>query len=191
MEGLLAIGQFAFAFVVAICTTWYAIETVRLRRLQVDPQVLVRLQKIQPGTGIACVVIENAGQGMAYNIQFDVPTKVRGLFEATENSEVGTMLAGYSALAPGEQRAFVWGYYQEIAELTSQLTVPFEFSISYECTPGGRKKSDLCRFHTDLDHSLRMPPGIDRLYDARLKGIEEGLAALTRAVKDLPSAETE
>ncbi|MEX0732781.1 MAG: hypothetical protein WED00_00685 [Aquisalimonadaceae bacterium] len=109
-----ALGTLALAIITGI----YVHLTRRLVQMQSDPCIVVftRHDLAQPSSIL--VVIKNIGHSLARDITFDlderIPEFVAGVTEkdAKYTGKVlsdGPLITGIPALAPGEERAFMWG----------------------------------------------------------------------------------
>ena len=141
----------AFTGVVALSTVAYAVltwrlvsETRRLREVQTEPRVSVRLElaeRVEHG-GLE-LVIRNEGQGPAQNIRFNFqgdPTYFIGYGQRQPIDQVPIIKNGLPYLGPGQSFRFLLGWlFGEAFERANQE--PWIFHIGYE-NQGGRSKED-------------------------------------------------
>lgn len=124
---ILASGEFNWNAVGAISTAvssifamWLLVETIRLRRVSTDPEIVVRVEHDRERATLLTIVIENIGRGVARNVRFElsrpIPRFAPGLsLDEVEGKfapmEQGPLIHGIPLLAPGSRRVLDWGQY--------------------------------------------------------------------------------
>ena len=139
-----------FTGVVALSTVAYALltwrlvsETRRLREVQTEPRVSVRLELAERvGHGGMELVIRNEGQGPAQNIQFNFqgdPTYFLKHGQQHPIDQIPVIKNGLLYLGPGETFRFLLGWL--IGEAFERaIREPWTFQIAYENVASKLKK---------------------------------------------------
>ena len=141
-----------FTGVVAISTVAYALltwrlvsETRRLREVQTEPRVSMRLElATHVGHGGIELVIRNEGQGPAQNIRFNFQGDPTYFIDHGQDQPVDQITAiknGLPYLGPGQDFRILMGWlYGEAFERASQQ--PWLFHVAYENSLGKLQSSD-------------------------------------------------
>lgn len=125
--GLLALQAETWTIVGALASVAYTgltlflvAETVRLRRVQTDPCVIVRVFHDPERSTLFCMAIENIGNGIAENVTFKlsrpIPSHAFGMESATsvpsqEMMKDGPLVRGIRFLPPRDRRVILWGQF--------------------------------------------------------------------------------
>lgn len=116
-----------FSALVALSTVVYAvltailvIETRRLRKAQSQPHVSVRVESTPGAFGFTDLVVENVGQGSAYEVRFTLEQDLQ-LEPKRKASDIGFLHHGISYLAPGQRLS---SYFYQIMGLNEQIVDP-------------------------------------------------------------------
>ena len=140
----------AFTFVVAGSTVAYVIltwklvtETRRMREVQTEPKVSVRLELAEHvSNGGMELVIANEGQGPAQNIKFDFegdPTYFIDHGQSQPMDQVPVIRNGLPYLGPGQQFRFLLGWlFGDDFERANQN--PWSFHVGYENLSGDSQR---------------------------------------------------
>jgi hypothetical protein len=98
-----------FAFVVAISTLVYAIltsmlvsETRKMRKMQTEPNISIRIESNERAIKYVDIIVENIGAGPAFNIKFFLKNDLK-LFANDKLSEIGFIKNGLKYLAPKQK----------------------------------------------------------------------------------------
>jgi hypothetical protein len=120
----------AAAIVYTFLTVWLSWETRQARLAQSVPNVVVRVVHDRDRETVLCIVIENIGHGVAFDVKFilsrDIPQIANGIAiaDATESPKEfvkmtkGPLISGIPLLCPGDRRVITWG---QFGGLTSVL----------------------------------------------------------------------
>ena len=125
-----------FTAVVAIATVFYVRltsnlvnETIELRKAQTQPQLSVSILPRDPEVWIVDMIIENVGNGAAYNIQINPSSN----FEMRENREfinIGFIKNDYKYFAPHQRLKFFFTNLVDKKE--EKENVKFDIKVKYE-----------------------------------------------------------
>lgn len=126
-----------FTFFVALSTVGYAIltrrltfETIKMRKAQTDPKVVIYLKQNSASNSFLDVVIENIGTGQAYDIKVTVINEL----QIKDNngvmlSSLGFVKHGVSQLAPSQSiKAWYFsflGIYEEVIDKEIELEITY------------------------------------------------------------------
>ncbi|KGK98964.1 hypothetical protein LI82_02675 [Methanococcoides methylutens] len=126
-----------FSFVVAASTVVYAILTWRLvsetrktREAQIKPHVSVSFEQSNASgsPGLLDMVMENLGEGPAYDLQFEVTPDFE--MDTVKLSEVGFIKNGLRYLGPSQKiRFFLTSLYENYEQKKDN---PFEIIVTYK-----------------------------------------------------------
>lgn len=102
-----------FSAVVAVATVFYALltralvnETRRMREAQTEPQITVRVESSETYINIVLIVIENIGNGPAYDLKLTSTPNFTG-FKGRPLSEFGPFKHGVRFMAPRQKIATI------------------------------------------------------------------------------------
>lgn len=129
-----------FSGIVAISTVVYAIltgklvgETKRMREVQTEPKVWIRIQPREEWINLVDFIIHNIGLGPAYNIRFEISPD----FEYTQGkflSELNLIKNGLKFLAPNQKLQF---FLTSMVEDFKQKTeTPFAVKVKFQNSVG-------------------------------------------------------
>jgi hypothetical protein len=175
--------QLIFSAVVTVATVVYAIltwrlvkETIRMRMIQTEPEVMVTAQLSELSFAWINLVIENIGSGPARNVRLTATPDFRYTAQKFL-SESGPFKNGLTYLAPRQQiRILVFpenGW-------PATTEVPLEITVVYETAQGQRTK----RLYS-LDISGLADTKPFSVYT--LKDLARQLENIERQLRDLPS----
>ena len=123
-ELITAIGT----LILAIGTLILALETRRMREVQTEPEVYVNLQPHEEDIKFIDIIIGNAGQGTAFNVQFEIKPD----FEYEDGkylSELSYIKKGLPYLAPNQiLKSFLINLWRKDFD---KYNKPFEIIIKY------------------------------------------------------------
>jgi hypothetical protein len=171
-----------FTAVVALATVAYVVltrqlvnETIELRKNQTSPQLSISILPRNPEVWIIDMIIENVGNGAAYNIQIK-PTKSFEMRDNREFNNVGFIKNGYNYFAPHQKIKFF--FTDLVHKKEEKENVNFDLNVSYEDYSGNKYKST---FKINLSEFYGIPRlGNPPIYDIAetLKKIEKMLERL-------------
>lgn len=107
-------------------------ETVRLRRLESDPDIGIYLEKHTDSTWVIDMIIKNVGRGPAYDVRFQADSN-QELWSGYKLSEVWLIQNGLDYMAPGQTIRMTLGGFVELTKDPIQLVVNYR---------GGEKTSE-------------------------------------------------
>ncbi len=128
-ELITAIGT----LILAIGTLILALETRRMREIQTEPEVYVNFQPHEEDTHFIDIIIGNAGQGTAFDVQFEIKPD----FEYEDGkylSKLSYMEKGIPYLAPKQIiKSFLMNLWRKDFD---RYNKPFEIIIKYKNMKG-------------------------------------------------------
>lgn len=129
-----------FSFIVALSTVCYAIltwrlvtETKRLREVQTEPKVSIRMESEEYSIGFIALFIKNEGQGPAYDVKFsyqflEKESSSKNIIDDFEKLKF--LKRGFDYLSPGQEvKSFFTSTYQAGDNL---FKTKIEVDISYK-----------------------------------------------------------
>jgi uncharacterized OsmC-like protein len=79
MSDWLTVGSFWVATAAALASCFAVVISYLAMRSQVDPDVIVYVKHDETRRTILCIVIENVGRGVAYDLEFALSTPIPAL----------------------------------------------------------------------------------------------------------------
>lgn len=141
---------FLYTIVALAAVASTAVNYFLLRR-QSEPRVVVYTKHDKDRPTLLLLVIENVGNGMAYDVEFDlsrkIPERATGLTPTGEEKDFepmteGPLMEGIPVLAPGEDRIMNWGQYGGLMDALGGKSVKvvsrFKSKGPYLCGPKER-----------------------------------------------------
>lgn len=143
------------ALVVAAATVFYALlthrlveETRRMREVQTEPALALRLEPSEHGVNFVNLVVENVGQGPARNIRFKAAPDFRR-FRNQHVSDWGIFRHGLNYMAPGQKiTLFLTSVLDDVHKGREMRELNFDVEVSFE-TPAGRVSREVFPLHFD------------------------------------------
>jgi len=171
-----------FTAIVAISTVAYVRltrklvnETIELRKIQTRPQLSISILSRDPEVWIVDMIIENVGNGAAYNIQINPSSN----FEMRDNREfnnIGFVKNGYKYFAPHQKLKFFFTNLTDKRE--EKENINFDIYVTYEDYSG---KEYPLTYKVNLSEFYGIPRyGNPPIYDIAdsLKKIEDSISKL-------------
>ena len=182
-------GAVSVSTVIYACLTWKLVtETRRLREVQTEPRVSVRLElATNVGHGGIELVIRNEGQGPAQNIQFKFqgnPTYFIDHGQEQPIDQIPVIKNGLPYLGPGQHFRILMGWlYGESFERASQQ--PWLFRVDYENSLGKLQNGSYALDFSQFSGLIvgGGPPLVK--IEKHLEAIQKDLSHLTTGFKKL------
>lgn len=135
-----ALGSLAVLVWYTVCTQRMVHETQRMRRAQMTPCVVVYPARHPEYSSMMDLVIENAGQGPAFDIKFTLAESARrlgfGSGIALGDLDDTPFGHGVPVLPPGGKRTVPWGRGESLRGFLSDLASTPEITATYLAADG-------------------------------------------------------
>jgi hypothetical protein len=125
-----------FTFIVTFATVFYAIitaklfsETKKMREAQTEPNIFLTIQSKNEDFFLKDMVIQNIGQGAAYNIKFELDSDFEFL-KGRFLSKLNLIKNGLKYLAPNQKISFFIGSIPNLIQ--RKINTIFSIKIKYE-----------------------------------------------------------
>lgn len=130
--------QLFFTGVVALATLVYAYltyvlvkETIRLRQIQTEPEIIVYLQPIEDSPSFLEIIVRNIGGGTAYNLKWSFDLEAKLIKEKnTRLDKQKFFIEGMDYFAPGQIYRSIFGVTTELYE--KPIPSALLLKVSYE-----------------------------------------------------------
>jgi len=144
-----------FTAVVAIATVFYVRltrklvnETMELRKAQIQPQLFISILPRDPEVWIVDMIIENVGNGAAYNVKMN-PSKNFEMRSEREFNNIGFIKNGYNYFAPHQRLKF---FFTNLVDNKKQkedvkFTIDLSYQDQYGKTYSSEHRVDLSEFY--------------------------------------------
>jgi hypothetical protein len=135
--------------VYAVLTAILVMETRRLRKGQSQPHVSVRIESSPGAFGFTDLVVENVGQGSAYDVRFSLEHDLQ-LEPRRKASDIGFLRHGVSYLAPRQRLS---SYFFQLIGLNDKVAGPDRPRLALTVAYRDAAKNDFTeRFELDFAH---------------------------------------
>jgi len=157
--------------------TWRMVkETKRMREIQSEPNISIYFKSKEEYIGLIDLIIENIGQGPAFNIKLVVNPDFK--YSNQKNiSELNLFKNGMHHLAPGQQIKF---FLNSLAAMMAKGCMNFDVIVNYENFASKKFKRT---FNIDLSEIM----GLRRVGDPPLKRISDQLEKINEVMEKMIS----
>lgn len=187
------VGVIATALL-AICAIFTTGVNYYLLRGHFDPYVVVYTRHDNDRPTILELVIENLGDGAAYDVSFnwegELPQTAYGISPTGEDRDFepmteGPLVSGIPLLAPGERRVMNWGQYGGLADALEgdrvQVTSEYESRGPHVWDPSEHSVESVLEVQSFEATNAASSPEHDQV-DA-LEGIEDHLGTIAKVAE--------
>lgn len=141
------VGMFWGTVLLVLASTGTVGVTYLLLRTQADPQVIVYTKHDPLRPTVLLIVIENVGNGVAYNVKFQLAKPIVkeawGVEQPSSDPlrvmSEGPLASGIPILAPKERRVLTWGQYGGLSSVLGvggvNITCTFESRRAFPWDP--------------------------------------------------------
>lgn len=181
------IGMFWVSTVLVLITVMVAYINYRMYRLQTDPNVIVYAEPDLKRPTIINLIVENAGNGIAKDVEFNsdrpIPSRGFGLdndAKMPENMTTGPLITGIPELGPGSKRVITWGQYHGLFKALGMdvLTITARYSAN-------RVFLNKPNFQSEFTLDVKSYEGTDASYQNWDKIIAESLVKIATSIESI------
>lgn len=178
-----------FAAIVAASTVVYAIltsklvsETRRMRKMQTEPNISVRVESNERAIKFVDIVVENIGAGPAFDVKFRLKDDLK-LFANDKFSEIGFIKNGLKYLAPKQKLRY---FLLDLPRVLNDDSIrPLEINVEFKDYLNENYKS---KFEINFDEfrnlsQMGSPPLLE--ISRSIKKISEDLSYLVSGSRKL------
>lgn len=170
-------------------TIWLVLETMRMRRAQTDPCVIVYMRQVRSAPHCFELVVENVGKGPACNVHLQptrsIPSAAFGIEKLEVDSCVpmssGPFVNGIPFLPAGESRIHFWGQFGGLREVLGEDGI----FVTASCTSDKAGKVPVASVTSHLEWK-----SFDELRWLDEKGLDDIHGALKDLAKTMEHAAT-